>query len=121
MTVVPFSIDARQPDAFTLWKASEKSPLLVFDPSHTGRVTSAKQLFGTYAFGGRTTKAAYSPSNKARAPWGNGYQALALLDANHDGKISGKEVWMRWLCGLTRTATVSLSPARSRLSPRLAW
>lgn len=92
MTVVPFSLDARQPEAFTLWKASGKAPLLVFDPSHSGKVTSAKQLFGTYTFGGRTTKVAYSPSDKARTPWGNGYQALALLDANHDGKISGKEL-----------------------------
>ena len=92
MTVVPFSLDARQPEAFTLWKASGKAPLLVFDPSHSGKVTSAKQLFGTYTFGGRTTKVAYSPSDKTRTPWGNGYQALALLDSNHDGKISGKEL-----------------------------
>ena len=92
MTVVPFSIDARQPEAFSLWKASEKAPLLVYDPTHTGKVTSAKQLFGTYTFGGRTTKAAYSQSNEASTPWGNGYEALALLDTNHDGKISGKEL-----------------------------
>ena len=92
MTVVPFSIDARQPEAFSLWKASEKAPLLVYDPTHTGKVTSAKQLFGTYTFGGRTTKAAYSQSSKASTPWGNGYEALALLDTNHDGKISGKEL-----------------------------
>ena len=76
MTVVPFSIDASQPHAFSLWKASEKAPLLVYDPAHSGMVTSAKQLFGTYTFGGRVTKAAYSPSNEARTPWDNGYEAL---------------------------------------------
>ena len=92
MTVVPFSIDTRQPRAFSLWKASEKAPLLVFDPSHTGKVTSATQLFGTYTFGGRTTKAAYYQSDEARTPWGNGYEALALLDTNDDGMISGREL-----------------------------
>jgi EF hand len=92
MTVVPFSIDARQPQAFTLWKASEKAPLLVYDPKHTGKVTSAKQLFGTYTFGGKTTKAAYYQSDETRTPWENGYEALALLDTNHDGKISAKEL-----------------------------
>ena len=90
MTVVPFSIDARQPEAFTLWKASEKAPLLVYDPKHTGKVTSAKQLFGTYTFGGKTTKAAYYQSDETGTPWGNGYEALALLDTNHDGKVSGE-------------------------------
>ena len=38
MTVVSFSIDARQPDAFSLWKASEKTPLLVYDPTHSTRL-----------------------------------------------------------------------------------
>ena len=92
MTVVPFSIDASRPEAFSLWKASEKAPLLVYDPTHTGKVTSAKQLFGTYTFGGRTTKAAYYQSDEARTPWDNGYEALALLDTNRDGKLSGKEL-----------------------------
>ena len=92
MTVVPFSIDARQPHAFSLWKASEKAPLLVFDPSHTGKVTSARQLFGTYTFGGKIAKAAYYQSDEAGTPWGNGYEALANLDTNDDGMISGKEL-----------------------------
>ena len=92
MTVVPFSIDARQAHAFSLWKASEKTPLLVYDPAHTGKITSAKQLFGTYTFGGRTTKAAYYQSDKAKKPWDNGYEALSLLDTNHDGKLSAKEL-----------------------------
>ena len=92
MTVVPFSIDARQPQAFSLWKASEKAPLLVYDPTHTGKVTSAKQLFGSYTFGGKTTKTGYYQSDEARTPWGDGYEALALLDTNDDGKISGKEL-----------------------------
>ena len=92
MTVVSFSIDARQPDAFSLWKASEKAPLLVYDPTHSGNVASAKQLFGTYTFGGKTTKVADYQSDAVRTPWGNGYEALALLDSNRDGKLSGKEL-----------------------------
>ena len=92
MTVVSFSIDARQPDAFSLWKASEKTPLLVYDPTHSAKVASAKQLFGSYTFGGKTTKVADYRSEDVRTPWGNGYEALALLDSNHDGKLSGKEL-----------------------------
>jgi len=65
---------------------------LVYDPNHTGQVTSARQLFGTYAFGGSASKAAYSPGNEAKTPWSNGYEALATLDTNHDGKLSGKEL-----------------------------
>ena len=92
MTVVSFSINARQPDAFSLWKASEKAPLLVYDPTHSGEVASAKQLFGSYTFGGKTTKVADYRSEAVRTPWGNGYEALALLDSNRDGKLSGKEL-----------------------------
>ena len=58
MTVVSFSINARQPEAFSLWKASEKTPLLVYDPTHSGNVASARQLFGSYTFGGKTTTVA---------------------------------------------------------------
>jgi len=92
MTVVSFSINARQPDAFSLWKASEKAPLLVYDPTHSGDVASAKQLFGSYTFGGKTTKVADYRSEAVRTPWGNGYDALAFLDSNRDGKLSGKEL-----------------------------
>ena len=92
MTVVPFSINARQSHAYSLWKASEKAPLLVYDPTHTGKITSAKQLFGSYTFGGKTNKAAYYQSDEARTPWGDGYEALALLDTNQDGKVNGQEL-----------------------------
>ena len=92
MTVVSFSINARQPDAFSLWKASEKTPLLVYDPTHSAKVASARQLFGSYTFGGRTTKVADYESDAVRTPWGNGYEALALLDSNQDGKLGGEEL-----------------------------
>ena len=92
MTVVPFSISADQPNGFTLWVASEKAPLLVYDPKHTGKVASAKQLFGNYAFGGKTTDVAEFNNESLREPWANGYEALALLDADKDGKITGAEL-----------------------------
>ncbi len=51
--------------------------LLVWDPLRTGRIESARQLFGGYTF------------EIFRA---NGYDALAALDANGDGVLSGAEL-----------------------------
>lgn len=51
--------------------------LLVWDPLHTGRIESARQLFGGYTF---------------EIFRGNGYDALAALDANGDGILSGAEL-----------------------------
>lgn len=92
MTVAKFSVDARQPEAFTLWKASEKAPLLVYDPDKTGTVTSARQLFGNFAFGGKTSRPTDFKSQGLRDPWANGYEALAVLDNDRNGSISGGEL-----------------------------
>ena len=92
MTVVPFSINAETPAAYTLWKASGKAPLLIYDPDNTGLVKSATQLFGHYAFGGKTASLAQHKSGGLREPWDNGYEALALLDIDRDGKVSGQEL-----------------------------
>ena len=92
MTVVSFSINASQPEAYSLWKASGKTPLLVYDPKHTGKVTSARQLFGAYAFGGQTSRVADYESEAVRTPWSSGYAAMELLDDNHDGKLAGNEL-----------------------------
>jgi hypothetical protein len=51
--------------------------LLVWDPLHAGRIESARQLFGGYTF---------------EIFRGNGYDALAVLDANGDGILSGAEL-----------------------------
>ncbi|MDR3405413.1 MAG: hypothetical protein P4L99_23160 [Chthoniobacter sp.] len=51
--------------------------LLVWDPQHTGRIESARQLFGGYTF------------EIFRA---TGYDALAALDDNGDGVLSGAEL-----------------------------
>ncbi len=53
------------------------SGLLVWDPSHTGRITSGKQLIGTFTWG---------------KYWTDGYQVLQYLDRDHDGRLSGAEL-----------------------------
>ena len=50
---------------------------LVFDPKKSGKVTSAIQMFGNRSF---------------LLFCRNGYEALALLDDNHDGIITGSEL-----------------------------
>jgi hypothetical protein len=64
-----------------VWKASASTPLLVLDSDHSGKITSRHQLLGNYFRGG----------NKG-APWRDGYEALASLDANGDGELSGDEL-----------------------------
>ena len=50
---------------------------LVWDPAHTGRITSGRQLFGSATWW---------------MFWRNGYQALQALDNNHDGWLTGREL-----------------------------
>lgn len=50
---------------------------LVHDPKRTGKVTSALQMFGNVTFW---------------LFWETGYDALAALDDNRDGSLSGKEL-----------------------------
>ena len=50
---------------------------LVHDPKQSGKVTSALQMFGNVTFW---------------MFWETGYDALAALDDNHDGQLTGKEL-----------------------------
>ncbi|HEY1186753.1 MAG TPA: tetratricopeptide repeat protein [Gemmata sp.] len=50
---------------------------LVHDPKRTGKVTSALQMFGSVTFW---------------MFWGTGYDAMAALDDNRDGALSGTEL-----------------------------
>jgi hypothetical protein len=86
--VVKFNLTGKDDYPFTLWKGSDKAPLLVFDPDHSGKVTSAKQLFGNIAFGGVTS----SVMKVGSGEWKDGYAALALLDSDGDGRIAGDEL-----------------------------
>ncbi len=54
-----------------------KAAWLVHDPKRTGKVTSALQMFGGVTFW---------------LFWETGYDALAALDDNGDGKLTGKEL-----------------------------
>ena len=50
---------------------------LIWDPNETGRIESARQMFGGYTF---------------QIFWRTGYDALRALDDNDDGILSGREL-----------------------------
>jgi hypothetical protein len=75
-TTVDFDLRGYGPRDRWPWIKPELG-LLVWDPDHTGRIESARQLFGSYSF------------EIFRA---NGYDALAALDDNGDGVLSGSEL-----------------------------
>lgn len=92
-TIVQFPLALESKEQWFEWKASSLSPLLVWDPAGSGVITSPAQLFGEWTFGGQPI-ATIEPSTGARkpTPWSNGYEALATLDSNEDGKLSGDEL-----------------------------
>jgi hypothetical protein len=71
---------------------------LVWDPDHTGRITSARQLFGGYTF---------------QLFWKNGYEALSVLDDDDNGQLAGPELdgvsaWFDLNCnGVSETEEVT--------------
>lgn len=90
-TMVNFKLNPHSEDSVWMWRASEALPLLVYDPEHTGSITSATQLFGNWTFGGKE-RPALSGSHTVGNPWGDGYEALSVMDKNHDDKVSGEEL-----------------------------
>lgn len=97
IALVQFPLDPGMVGKWYEWKASAKAPLLVYDPTHQGRIVSAYQLFGNWTFGGR--RLALSGMNdssdymtRTEQSWENGYEALATLDGDGDGKINGEEL-----------------------------
>ena len=86
---VDFKLDPSSSAKVWEWRASEKAPLLVYDPEHTGNITSASQLFGAWAFGGKSSA---SLKGGAAAAWQNGFEALGTLDTNRDGQVAGEEL-----------------------------
>ena len=96
-TAVKFPLDPRKSDKWYLWYASSKAPLLVYDPSHTGKINSAFQLFGNWTLGGKqlaSAAALRTPNALAseQTAWENGFEALGSFDANADGAIAGPEL-----------------------------
>ena len=92
MTVARFSLTTDPEKPYTLWKGSDKAPLLVFNPDGVEGISSATQLLGSVAFGGKTSTTAEFTDKATRAPWANGFEALALLDTDDDGAIRGREL-----------------------------
>lgn len=93
--IVNFSLSPNS-NEYAIWKASEKAPLLVFDPEHKGEINSSRQLFGEWTFGGKAQASQVtqkeSDTNVDAVAWDNGFSALATLDSNMDGKIAGEEL-----------------------------
>jgi hypothetical protein len=95
MSIVEFPLSDRVGTRFWTWKGSSKAPLLVYDPEHSGRIESAKQLFGPSTFGGKTAQGQFRQvrlSGEESRYWKHGFEALGSLDVNSDGKISGEEL-----------------------------
>jgi hypothetical protein len=86
-----FPLDPRNTELWHLWRASDSFPLLVYDPEHRGRITSASQLFGPWTFGGQSYASLKGTYVEPKA-WSNGYEALAVLDADGSGRIENKEL-----------------------------
>jgi hypothetical protein len=96
-TIVQFSLSNNKSD-WTIWKGSEKNPLLVYDPLRSGKINSADQLFGEWTFGGQKTASLVNNNTKNDLnsanpkPWKDGFSALATLDTDRNGKVDGKEL-----------------------------
>jgi hypothetical protein len=73
---VAFDADGTGLDRRWSWVSSDAA-WLVHDPTRSGRVTSALQLFGSVTFW---------------MFWDTGYEALAALDDDHDGRLTGREL-----------------------------
>lgn len=93
-TLTQFPLDPNKKGDWYIWKASEKAPLLVFDPEHTGTITTASQLFGNWAFGGKRVAMASSDMQglSGTSTWKDGFEALESLDADGDSEVSGDEL-----------------------------
>ncbi len=75
------------------WHGSGETPLLVWDPEHSGIVRDGTQLFGHWTFGGpRTAAISTGGALPVTVRWKNGFDALGSLDSNGDGEVSGDEL-----------------------------
>jgi len=82
LQIAQFPLFSDPQKSWVVWKASKEMPLLVLDPEHRGIISSAEQLFGSRSFGGKP----------GGGEWGNGFEALATLDKDNNGKIAGAEL-----------------------------
>jgi hypothetical protein len=73
---VPFDADGSGVKRRWTW-VSKDAGWLVYDPHATKVISSGLQLFGNVSFW---------------LFWANGYEAMAALDDNHDGRLTGSEL-----------------------------
>ncbi len=92
VSVVRFPLDMSKQGHFYTWRGSSSLPLVVYDPAHTGRITDATQLLGNWSFGGTQVASLGTDQFPLTPPWKDGYEALAQLDTDHDGRVSGSEL-----------------------------
>ena len=87
--IVKFPLDPSTEAKYWEWRGSQAAPLLVYDPKHKGEITTAEQVFGVWALGGKSNP---EDPKAMRTKWAHGFEALASLDANADERISGDEL-----------------------------
>lgn len=90
-SLVRFPLNPNSIDKVYEWHGSASMPLLVYDPSHTGDIRSGSQLFGNWTWGGKRS-ASLAGSAHVDSAWKHGFEALAELDSNHNGKVDGAEL-----------------------------
>ena len=92
ISITSFPLD-NQDGKFYQWRASSDMPLLVHDPKHEGKITSASQLFGGWTFGGKGQSASLAQTSLPKSgKWENGYEALATLDIDNSGAVDNQEL-----------------------------
>lgn len=91
VSVVNFILNPYAENKWYAWKASKNAPLLVYDPEKKGIIKDAKQLFGDWTFGGKKL-ASLDAKEKVATKWRHGFEALATLDYDQDGQVSGLEL-----------------------------
>ncbi len=96
LSYVQFPLQPGDSQGWYSWHASAATPLVVYDPARSGKISSADQLFGNWSFGGNNSAGlmpvAAGISRRQMQPWPDGFAALASLDANSDGRLSGVEL-----------------------------
>lgn len=93
-TLTRFPLNPAEKNKWYSWKASPAAPLLVHDPEHSGKITSATQLFGEWTFGGQRIASLSGSSHEigVARPWKDGFEALATLDKDGNKRIEGEEL-----------------------------
>ena len=94
-SIVNFNLNPNDKTSWYTWKASADAPLLVYTPNGEKSVNSGSSLFGNWTDLGQNQIASLNAdprSLKAGLLWQDGFEALAELDWNKDGKVSNKEL-----------------------------